>query len=540
MEKVRAALYARVSTDRQEQEQTIQSQLAELRERVQDDAVTGCLEFTDEGYGRDNLVRPGLDRLRDLVSEGEIDRLYVQCPDRLASGARLMLLWEEFQQHGVELVFLKGAVDETPEGKLLLHMQGAIAEYERTKTAERTRRGKLYWARQGALVGYFAPYGYRFVRRTEAQRARLEVDDAQASVVRSMYRWLVEEHLSTRGIARRLTERGVPTARGAAQWQPTAVDRILRNPAYKGSFLYQRAESVLPSRRLSADPYRHRRKTGRRPRPENDWIPIRIPSIVDEPTWEAAQGQLRDNAIHSRRNNKRHQYLLRGLVRCPRCGGTYTGAFQHGHRYYRCTRADPAISSTGKRCPPGAFLAEPVEKTVWEAVSDALQSPEVLAHEYQRRLALASSPQGLEVERRHVSLALKRVHVQEDRVTDAYVNEAMDLERYKAEMDRLRQRRDELQRAAQEIDQRERQELDSRRALEHLESFCQRVARGLDNLTFEERQHLLQLLVERITVEDGRVRVEAAIPTPRGEDVQLRARHPEPVEGWPECLAPFD
>lgn len=532
MGKVRAALYARVSTDRQEQEQTIQSQLAELRGWVQDDRVAGCLEFTDEGYGRDNLVRPGLDRLRDLVVQREIDRLYVQCPDHLASGARLMLLWEEFQRHGVDVVFLKGAVDETPEGKLLLHMQGAIAEYERTKTAERTRRGKLYWARQGALVGYFAPYGYRFVRRTEAQRARLEVDEAQASVLRSMYRWLVEEHLSTRGIARRLTERGVPTARGAAQWQPTAVDRILRNPAYKGNFLYQRAESVVPSRRLSADPYRQRRKTGRRPRPENEWIPIRIPPIVDEPTWEAAQRQLRDNALHSRRNNKRHQYLLRGLVRCPRCGSTYTGAFQHGHRYYRCTRTDPATSSTGKRCPPGAFLAEPVEEIVWEAVSDALQSPEVLAQEYERRLALASSPQSLGVERRHVGLALKRVHAQEDRVTDAYVNEAMDLERYKAEMDRLRQRRKELERAAQEIDQRERQELDSRRALEHLEAFCQRVARGLDNLTFQERQRLLQLLVERITVEDGHVRVEAAIPAPREEDVQLRTHHPEPVEGW--------
>jgi len=235
----RAATYARVSSDRQEHEETIQSQLGELRARVRDDGVLDCHEYTDEGYGRDNLVRPGLDRLRDLMAQGELDRLYVQCPDRLAGGAKLVILVEEFQQHGVEVVFLKGSVDETPEGKLLLHMQGAIAEYERTKIAERTRRGKLYWARQGAMVGGHAPYGYRFVRRSEESRARLEVDEFQATVVRQMYCWEVEEHLSTRAIARRLTQQpGVMTARGAAQWQPTAVDRILRNPVYKGTFFY--------------------------------------------------------------------------------------------------------------------------------------------------------------------------------------------------------------------------------------------------------------------------------------------------------------
>lgn len=118
------------------------------------------------------------------------------------------------------MVFLKGAVDETPEGKLLLHMQGAIADYERTKTAERTGRGKLYWARQGALVGHMNAYGYRFVRRSDTQMAHLEVDQAQAWVVRQMYRWLVEEHMSTWGIAQRLTEMGVPTARGHPSGSP--------------------------------------------------------------------------------------------------------------------------------------------------------------------------------------------------------------------------------------------------------------------------------------------------------------------------------
>ncbi|MFH1140405.1 MAG: recombinase family protein, partial [Chloroflexota bacterium] len=526
---IRAAMYARVSSDRQEHEETIQSQLGELRGRVQEDGVVACQEFIDEGYGRDNLVRPCLDRLRDLVAQGELTRVYVQCPDRLASGAKLIILVEELQQHSVEVVFLKGSVEDTAEGKLLLHMQGAIAEYERTKIMERTRRGKLYWARQGAMVGGHAPYGRRFVRRSDTERAHLEVDEYEASVLRQMYGWLLQEHSSTRGIARRLTERGIPTARSAAQWQPTAVDHILRNQVNKGEFIYHRAERVLPSRRLSTDPYRQNRKTGRRLRPPEEWITIPVTPIVDAATWERAQEQLRENSRYSGRNNKRHQYLLRGLIRCPRCGATYTGAAKNGRRRYRCTREDASLSSTGTRCSPGSFLAEPVEQAVWGVVNDALRQPQVLIEEYGRRLTQAGTLDAVEADRKQAALALKRVKVQEDRVTDAYVNEAMEIGRYKAEMEKLRQRRNELERAAQELDRRERQELESRKALEHMERFCHQVSQGLDAMTFDERQQLLRLVVERITVEDGRVRIETVIPM--GEEGKLRTRHPEPVEG---------
>ena len=527
------ALYGRVSSDKQEQEETILSQLAELRERAQEDSLSDWQEFVDEGYGRDNLVRPSLDRLRDLVAQGEVERLYVQAPDRLASGAKLVLLVEEFRQHRVEVVFLKGSVEDIPEGKLLLHMQGAMAEYERTKIAERTRRGKLYWARQSAMVGGHAPYGYRFVRRTDAQRARLEVSEYAATVVRKMYRLLTEEQYSTRAIARHLTEQGIPTARGAVQWQPMAVDRILRNTVYMGTFYYQRNESVEPSKRLTNDPYRRSRKTGRKPRPREDWIAIPVPVIVPESLWDAAQEQLHQNSLHSPRNNKRHQYLLRGLVRCPRCSGSYTGYVQHGYRGYRCNRVHSANSSTGQRCPPGAFSAEPVEDAVWEAVTDALQHPEVLVEEYRALLARAARPESVEAERKQTSLALKRVKAQEDRVTDAYINEAMDLDRYKAEMDKLGQRRKELERAAQDITRREQQERDSRKGLEHLERFCQDIDRGLEAMTFDERQHLLRLVIEGITVENGNVRIETVIPM--GSDDELRIRRGELVEPswWP-------
>ena len=525
-----SGIYARVSSDRQEKEDTIQSQLAELRTRVNENQTPHCEEFIDEAYARDNLMRPALDRLRDLVAQGDIDRIYIQSPDRLASGAKLIILVEEFQDNGVEVIFLRGSVDETPEGKLLLHMQGAIAEYERTKIAERTRRGKLYWAKQGAMVGGHAPYGYRFVRRTDTERAKLEIDEFKAAVVRRMYRLLVEDHLSTRGIAKTLTSEGIATARGANQWQPTAVDRILKNQVYRGQFIYCRTEAVLPSKRLTQDPYRQSRKTGRKVRPEEEWIIIPVPAIIDEFFWGQAQVQLKQNSLHSKRNNKLHPYLLRGLIRCTRCGSTYSGHVSKGIRRYRCTLTDSSISSTGRRCRPGSFKAEPVEQAVWEAVAEALEQPQVLMAEYERRLSDLGSVDVIEQERNQLSLELKRLVVQEDRVTEAYIKEAMELNRYKYEMGKLGERRSGLEKLENQLGQRAKQEQDAKAGVRYLEEFCDRVSEGLESINFEDRQKLLRLVVERITVEDNMVRIETIIPP--DQDMQLRTRRPELVEGW--------
>ena len=247
-------LYARVSSDRQEKEETIQSQLAELRARAKEDGLETWEELPDEGYSRDNLRRPRLDRLRDLAAQGKVDRVYIQAPDRLASGGKLMVLVEELEKAGVQLIFLRGQYEHNAEGKMLLGMQGIFAEYERTKIVERTTRGKRYWAGQGAMVGGHTPFGYRLIRRDDTQRARLEISDFEAGVVREMYRLVLEEGLSCRAMGIRLQERGILTPKGANQWSPSTVTRILGNPVYKGTFYYQRTEAILPSKRLTADP----------------------------------------------------------------------------------------------------------------------------------------------------------------------------------------------------------------------------------------------------------------------------------------------
>lgn len=141
---IRAAFYARVSSEQQAQQNTIGSQIAAIEARVREDGleVDEELRFIDDGFSGSTLVRPALERLRDVAYVGGLDRVYVHSPDRLARKyAYQVLLVDEMKHHGVELVFLNHALGQSPEEDLLLQVQGMISEYERAKIMERSRRG---------------------------------------------------------------------------------------------------------------------------------------------------------------------------------------------------------------------------------------------------------------------------------------------------------------------------------------------------------------------------------------------------------------
>ncbi len=164
MSDVQTALYARVSSEQQASAHTIASQLAALRDRIAADELVllDTLTFIDEGYSGATLIRPALEQLRDAAAGGRVDRLYIHSPDRLARKyAYQALLIDELERAGVEVVFLNRAIGESPEDDLLLQVQGMVAEYERAKILERSRRGKRHAAHDGRIaVLSGAPYGY--------------------------------------------------------------------------------------------------------------------------------------------------------------------------------------------------------------------------------------------------------------------------------------------------------------------------------------------------------------------------------------------
>ena len=222
-----AAIYARVSSDQQKEEKTIASQTAALVEfaRSEGYSVPDEWVFQDEGYSGASLVRPGLERVRDLAAGGEIQAVLALAPDRLSRKyAYQVLLIEELARHHVEVIFIKAPHSGTPEDQLLLQFQGMIAEYERAQILERSRRGKLHRARQGEIsVLSGAPYGYRYERKSDEQAGGYAVIDAEAQMVRQIYELYTVTGLSIGAVTPRLNELGVPTKKGAARWERSMV-----------------------------------------------------------------------------------------------------------------------------------------------------------------------------------------------------------------------------------------------------------------------------------------------------------------------------
>jgi site-specific DNA recombinase len=242
-----AAIYARVSSEPQREENTIASQTAALIEfaKSRDLEVPGEWVCEDEGYSGATLERPGLERVRDLAAEGQIQVMLAYSPDRLSRKyAYQILLLEEFARHGVETVFVKSPQGDSAEDQLLVQFQGMIAEYERAQILERSRRGKRHRAQSGEVsVLSNAPYGYRYIRKTDEAPAAYVVDEGEARVVRRVYEMYTVEGLSIGEITRRINAEGIPTRKakqalgtldglgGAAQLRVSRC-RLLRQDPY--------------------------------------------------------------------------------------------------------------------------------------------------------------------------------------------------------------------------------------------------------------------------------------------------------------------
>jgi site-specific DNA recombinase len=276
------ALYARVSTEQQARDATIASQLAALREHIAADGrqLEPDHAYLDEGYSGASLLRPALERLRDAVAAGDIERLYVHAPDRLARRyAHQVLLMEEFRRAGAEIVFLNRPIGGTAEDDLLLQIQGVIAEYERAKILERSRRGRRHAARVGLVSAFTtAPFGYRYVAKDQGGGvARFEVAPEEARMVRLIFAWVGLERLSLREVCRRLERAGCPTRRGSTRRYASTIRGMLANTTYIGSAVYGHSR-FLPARPrlrpIRGHPRPSPRPTARVAVPREEWIEV--------------------------------------------------------------------------------------------------------------------------------------------------------------------------------------------------------------------------------------------------------------------------
>jgi site-specific DNA recombinase len=524
---VRAALYARVSSEQQAQAGTVDSQIAAIVGRVAEDQLTiePELHFVDDGHSGATLVRPALEKLRDQAAAGAIDRLYVLCPDRLArSYAYQMLLVDELQRCGVALVFLNHPLGKTPEDNLLLQVQGMVAEYERAKIIERGRRGKLHAARQGRVnVMGKAPYGYRYVPAGGGggggEAARYQVEFAQASVVQEIFQWVAHERISLQQACKRLEKQGVLSPSGKPRWNASTLLGMLRNPAYKGLAAFGRRRNgppIRPRLRVRRNGHEHPRNGQSSYRtPSQEWISIPVPGIVDEPLFDAVSDQLAQNRQRHRQGQRPIRHLLAELLVCKCCGYAYGGRYNGGaaqkrkYGYYRCAGTEAHRFGGQKVCANKSLRQDLLDAAVWNDVRALLSDPARVRDELQRRLGGGGDQPDAQAQQAHKKLSaqVEKVRRAIARLIDAYEEGLMDKgefePRIKSAKMQLAQWQGQLQ---QQVDQ-QAQAREMKLMIDNLQTFAQHVHSGLENADWPTRRQIITTLVKRVEIEPSQVTI---------------------------------
>jgi site-specific DNA recombinase len=540
MNPTQVAIYARVSSDPHAEAHTIASQVAALRERVAAEGLTvsEAMQFFDEGYSGATLVRPALERLRDVVAAGSVDRLYVHSPDRLARKyAYQVLLVEEFRRAGVEVIFLNRALGHSPEDDLLLQVQGMIAEYERAKIIERHRRGKRHAAHVGAVnVLSGAPYGYRYVTKYEGGgQACYEILPDEARVVRQVFAWVGGDRLTIGEVCRRLTQAGERTRTGKTVWDRSVVWGILKNPAYQGAAAFgkTRLEPLRPRLRAQRHrPAQPRRAVSVRDVPSEDWITIPVPALVEPAVFAAVQEQLQENKRHARQHARRGAlYLLQGLLQCQHCGYAFYGkrlspsarkGKPRAYAYYRCLGTDAYRFGGERLCQNTQVRTDLLDLAVWQEVCTLLTHPERLTEEYRRRL----QP---ETRAKRTPLAaiedqISKVRQGVARLIDSYAESLIDKAEFEPRITRLRQRLARLEEQRQALAEEAALQGELQLIIGRLEDFAAKLHDGLEMADWASKRDLIRALVKRVEVARNEVNIVFRIdPYPSDNDPEKKS-----------------
>lgn len=446
--------------------------------------------MSDEGYSGAFLERPALAEIRELVRARKIDAVLVHDIDRLSRKlAHQMILQDEFERFGVRLECLTTPHSDSPESKLMMHVKGVVAEYEREKIRERTMRGRVEKLRQGFVMTARRPYGYEYRGKADGDRGSLRVIEEEAAVVRRIFADSIRG-LGLRTIAYSLTSEGIKPQRGE-RWGANSIRRILRNPVYTG-------QARCNFYRWLKDP-----ETGKKrliERPESDWIMVQVPPIIDRSVFDAASlGLARNSEVLSGRPS--NHYALRGLVWCAVCGRRLNGSTSDSgaHREYRCVGRD-RVRNAGIPC--GVTIAtNKVEMVVLDGLREMLLGGGLKRLIRDHVASLAPKVDTTEV-RNHI----EKLRAKESRIVSMMLDAELESHQaaMKAELRQIATTRGTLEAQLREADMAGR--------LVDVDALCREAAKRVENLAHENRQAFFQHLVRRVEVNPGvEVRVQCVL-----------------------------
>jgi site-specific DNA recombinase len=456
-------------------------------------------------------------------------------PDRLARKfAYQALLLEEFARAGVRVEFVKGPRGDTPEDQLLVQFQGIFAEYEKAQLAERYRRGKAHRARTGSVnVLSGAPFGYRYVRKTDLAGAAYEVIEHEAVLVAEMFRRYADDGASIADLARWLTSVGAVTRTGKHRWDRSVVWAMLRNPAYAGTAVFGKTMATSGTPGLNRVARLQGRTTPRAvktvDRPREQWLEIPVPAIVDQDTFARVRQRLEDNKRFAARNTKVPS-LLQGLAACSACGyGYYRTSARTTSRkiyYYRCLGSDDYRYEGGRVCGNKPVRADYLDTVVWDHITGLLADPALIRAEISKRLNAARTADPATRQRKQLQAALAKATASITAMIEAYSEQLITIDELRTRMPHLRARETTLR---GQLDALDAQAADREAYLtlaDDLEGFLAQLRGNATTATVEDRQRVLRLLVKDVLVGPEKITIRHRIPT-RGSSPGGRQHEPD-------------
>lgn len=543
-----AAIYTRVSSDQQKENKTIDSQVDELLRFAEQQGYLVPEEyiFRDEGYSGAILVRPGLEKVRDLSAEGQIQVVLIYSPDRLSRNyAYQVVLMDEFTSYGVEVLFINSPKADTPEEALLLQFQGMISEYERAMIKERSRRGKRFKAKSGVVnVLGGAPYGYNYIRKTEDAAAYYLINETQSLVVQDIFKQYAEEFLSIGAITRKLNEQRVPTSKGISKWERSTVWAMLRNPAYCGKACFGKTEHA--ERQRITKPLRAKggyvvQNGCNREKPREEWIEIPVPAIIDEPTFDIVQERLKSNKARSQRNTK-VETLLQGMMVCSECGySLYRGFTETSAKkriyYYRCFGSDAYRFEGVRKCECKPVRQDYLDNIVWQQIVQLLEDPMLIQREVEKRVEETKKASPVLKQKEAILKQRNKLSKSMDKLLDAYQEGLITIGQLRIRMPDLQKR---VNATDKELENLKNLELALDQRLQYLDaqSFTDQLGVNLNQLDIKEKKKILRLLVKEVVVGDDIIDIRHSIPLKEAKkndqnekSYQLCTRNDRPVVG---------
>lgn len=508
------AFYARVSTQRQENEQTIDTQILAIKDFAKANGHTIVKEYKDEGWSGTILARPALDELRLDAKKKIWEAVIVYDPDRLARKYSYQsLIIDELEEAGIKVLFVTTPPAKNDEDKLLYGVKGLFAEYERARITDRFRLGKLRKAREGNIVTTEAPYGYTYISKQGQRQGYYKINPTEAQVVKMIFSWIGEQGLTIRKVIVKLQELNImPRRSKRGVWNNSTLVTLLRNETYIGKAHYLKSYAIVPENPLKQERYKKVKKTSRKLRPQEEWITIPTPKIIDESLFEKTRQQLKTNFDLCQRNRK-NEYLLSGKIYCV-CGKRRNGEGpQKGkHLYYRCSSRVHSFPLKSD-CKEKGINARIADKLVWEKLSRMMSSKELIKRQVNRWTSrkqergniVGGSTEALEAE-------LGKLKKEEQRYLKVYGAELINFEQLQDALKDLKIKRTVLEKQINSMSEVKANTEVKIPSFNQIEAFVNKSIEVLPNLGFEIKYGIVRKLVDKIEASQQEMIVSGYLP----------------------------